>query len=141
MPPCLHHLKKVFALYFQDETIATHHCHIEGAVLDGHLSLIVELLSFHTVEERYMLGSCSDGPKLIQVILALDMCRAYFGLHCFYLLSFTAYSLPCTFSQTLVLDFLFPASQLIYKARVNPGKIMDVCTCTLICFIITVSCV
>ena len=92
----------------RDETIATHHCHIEGAVLDGHLSLIVELLSFHTVEERYMLGSCSDGPKLI---------------------------------QTLVLDFLFPASQLIYKARVNPGKIMDVCTCTLICFIITVSCV
>ena len=31
-------------------------------------------------------------------------------------------------SQTLVLDFLFPASQLIYKARANPGKIMDVCT-------------
>ncbi|KAL5475916.1 hypothetical protein EMCRGX_G025794 [Ephydatia muelleri] len=71
----------------RDETIVTHHCHVEGAVLDGHLSLIVELLSFHTVEERYILGSRSDGPKLI---------------------------------QTLVLDFLFPASQLIYKARANP---------------------
>ena len=60
-------------LYFQDETIVTHHCHVEGAVLDGHLSLIVELLSFHTVEERYILGSRSDGPKLIQVVLTLHI--------------------------------------------------------------------
>lgn len=62
----------------------THRCHIEGAVLDGHLSLIVELLSFHTVEQRYMLGSHVEGPKLIQVMFMLFLCQ---HVHC----TFTLY--------------------------------------------------
>ena len=44
---------------------------IEGQLLDGHLSLAVELLSFLSVEERQELGSKPGGMELIQVHTAM----------------------------------------------------------------------
>lgn len=40
---------------------------MESPLLDGHLSLIVELLSFRTTSERYRIGGHPDGDQLIKV--------------------------------------------------------------------------
>ena len=40
---------------------------VEGPLLDGHLSLTVELLSFLSADERLVLGSDKKGIGLIQV--------------------------------------------------------------------------
>lgn len=49
---------------------------MEGPLLDGHLSLTVELLSFLSADERLVLGSEKKGIELIQVntcsVLAVD---------------------------------------------------------------------
>jgi hypothetical protein len=44
-----------------------HQCPVESPLLDGHLSLIVELLSFRTTSERYRIGGHPDGDQLIKV--------------------------------------------------------------------------
>lgn len=51
----------------QEETLKTHQCPVESPLLDGHLSLIVELLSFRTTSERYKIGGHPDGDQLIKV--------------------------------------------------------------------------
>ena len=52
---------------FQEETLKMHQCPVESPLLDGHLSLIVELLSFRTTSERYRIGGHPDGDQLIKV--------------------------------------------------------------------------
>ena len=42
-------------------------CPVEGALLDGHLCLTVELLSFRSVAERHHFGSHPNGQQLIKV--------------------------------------------------------------------------
>ena len=51
----------------QESALASHQCPVEGPLLDGHLSLIVELLAFRSKEERYRIGSHPDGDLLIKV--------------------------------------------------------------------------
>ena len=52
---------------YQEETLKMHQCPVESPLLDGHLSLIVELLSFRTTSERYRIGGHPDGDQLIKV--------------------------------------------------------------------------
>ena len=41
-------------------------CPVESALLDGHLSLTVELLAFRSVAERNHIGSHPNGQQLIK---------------------------------------------------------------------------
>ena len=61
-----------YCIDWQEDTLAspTRQCPVEGPLLDGHLSLLVELLTFRSVSERHHIGSKSGGEKLIEV-----MCR------------------------------------------------------------------
>ena len=45
-----------------------HQCPVESPLLDGHLSLTVELLAFRSVNERYYIGSHPNGQQLIKVL-------------------------------------------------------------------------
>ena len=55
----------------QEDTLAspTHQCPVEGPLLDGYLSLLVELLMFRSTTERYHIGSKPGGDGLIEVSL------------------------------------------------------------------------
>lgn len=59
---------------WQEDTLSspTRQCPVEGPLLDGHLSLLVELLTFRSVSERHHIGSKPGGERLIEVI-----CRAH----------------------------------------------------------------
>ena len=52
-------------------------CPVESPLLDGHLSLIVELLSFRTISERYYIGSHPDGDQLIKVCVYMYMYQSF----------------------------------------------------------------
>ena len=41
--------------------------------MDGHLSLLVELLTFRSVAERHHIGSKSGGERLIEVMCRVDV--------------------------------------------------------------------
>lgn len=64
----------VIMFFSQEETLKTHQCPVESPLLDGHLSLIVELLSFRTTSERYRIGGHPDGDQLIKVSMGLVFC-------------------------------------------------------------------
>ena len=83
---------------------------MESSLLDGHLSLTVELLAFRSVSERYQIGSHPEGQQFIKVCVMLCNVEAAMCLIC-----------VCS-PQKLVLDFLFPASRLVREARTNPGQ-------------------
>ena len=44
---------------------------VEGPLLEGHLNLIVELLTFSSIDERYSLGSKPGGMNLIPVSISI----------------------------------------------------------------------
>lgn len=56
-------------LNVREETLKTHQCPVESPLLDGHLSLIVELLSFRTISERYRIGGHPEGDQLIKKLV------------------------------------------------------------------------
>lgn len=71
-------LLDVECCYFKEETLKNQQCPVENALLDGHLSLTVELLAFRTVTERYNIGSHPNGQQLIKVTCAIhvhSVCR------------------------------------------------------------------
>ena len=53
----------------QEDTLSSpsHQCPVEGPLLDGHLSLLVELLTFRSTTEKYHIGSKPGGERLIEV--------------------------------------------------------------------------
>ena len=51
----------------QEEALERGQCPVEGPLLDGHLSLTVELLTFRSVSERYHFGSHPHGQQLLKV--------------------------------------------------------------------------
>lgn len=53
----------------QETTLESGQCPVESSLLDGHLSLTVELLAFRSVKERYQIGSHPDGQQFIKVSL------------------------------------------------------------------------
>ena len=57
------------SLLLQEDTLSspTRQCPVEGPLLDGHISLLVELLTFRSVSERYHIGSSAGGERLIEV--------------------------------------------------------------------------
>ena len=94
----------------QEETLKTHQCPVESPLLDGHLSLIVELLSFRTTSERHHIGGHPDGDQLIKVSDTVE-----YVAHSEFVYSLFSW-------QKLVLDFMFPASRLVKEARENPSE-------------------
>ncbi|CAI8002162.1 Probable ubiquitin carboxyl-terminal hydrolase FAF-X [Geodia barretti] len=59
-------------LKVREDTLAspTRQCPVEGPLLDGHLSLLVELLTFRSVAERHHIGSKSGGERLIEIVMS-----------------------------------------------------------------------
>ena len=57
-----------FSVILQEQSLSPQSVTVEGPVLDGHLSLTVELLSFLSADERLVLGSEKKGIELIQVL-------------------------------------------------------------------------
>ena len=51
----------------QEKCLLSQSVCVESQLLEGHLTLIVELIAFIGIEERYFLGSKPDGMKLIPV--------------------------------------------------------------------------
>ena len=60
----------------QEDTLAspTRTCPVEGPLLDGHISLLVELLMFRSVAERHHIGSKAGGERLIEVQYSSNVC-------------------------------------------------------------------
>ena len=54
-------------MIIQDVSLSSQTVSVEGPLLEGHLCLIVELLNFTSIEERYSLGSKPGGMELITV--------------------------------------------------------------------------
>lgn len=59
----------------QETTLETGQCPVESSLLDGHLSLTVELLAFRSVNERYQIGSHPSGQQLIKVCVCVGSYR------------------------------------------------------------------
>jgi ubiquitin carboxyl-terminal hydrolase 9/24 len=59
-------------LKVREDTLSSpaHQCPVEGPLLDGHLSLLVELLTFRSNSERYHIGSKPGGERLIEIVLS-----------------------------------------------------------------------
>ncbi len=62
-------------------------CPVESPLLDGHLSLTVELLAFRSVTERYHIGSHPKGQQLIQVCHYLSSEQEGWGVTKYFLVS------------------------------------------------------
>ena len=67
----------ILLVWLQDKCFASDSICVESALLEGHLSIIVELLSFVSVEERYELGSRPGGIELIVVSKCFVFCSTY----------------------------------------------------------------
>ncbi|XP_064393950.1 probable ubiquitin carboxyl-terminal hydrolase FAF-X [Halichondria panicea] len=56
-------------LKVRETTLESGQCPVESSLLDGHLSLTVELLAFRSVSERYQIGSHPDGQQFIKKLV------------------------------------------------------------------------
>ena len=129
-----------YTYQFQENCLSSQTVCVESQLLEGHLTLIVELIAFCGIEERHGLGSKIGGMNLIPVseetlymlhihvailtsLYELSQSVSFYCFNCICDEVLTRSFYCVFFFQKLLNDFLLPASRVVKQLKKNSGDI------------------
>ena len=95
---------------------------VEEALLEGHLGVTKELLTFQAPDKKYHIGSEKGGNNLIKVRAKLELLLNSSCVIGSWGLSISM-NVQSTLLQEMVEDFIFPASKIVIQCRKSQREI------------------